>query len=203
MIVVPGDEVGTAEEFVPGPGIFSDKDHLYSLRVGVLEKDMQARSEQVIAKTRVPRLQGVGTVAFGVVAKVTEQVALIDLAPVKARGIEAVPTYISAIMHVSDMKQAYVDKAQDELRTGDIVKVRITDVSPHTIRLSMSAPGLGVVKAFCSKCRHVMTPAAGRVSCPRCGSVETRKLAIKGGDVRGSSFEGRPQERTGVRRQRR
>jgi exosome complex component CSL4 len=182
VTVFPGDFVGAAEEYVPGFGIYEEKGKLYASNTGELQLDAKTHSARVISKTRIPKLQGVGIITLGVVASVSENVALIDLAPMRSKSFEFVPCGISAVLHVSDVKQRFVEALSDEVKTGDIVRVKIIEVSPHTIRLTTSEKDLGVVKAFCSRCRHGLKRLEYRLTCPRCGSIETRKIAF---DYRG------------------
>lgn len=175
--VYPGKFIGTAEEFIPANGLFEEDGKIYSNATGELELDAKNHTAKVAPKTRVPKLQGMKTVTYGVVADISKQVALVDLEPVKSKNIELVPAGISAILHISNIRSGYVDSFETELKIGDILRVAIIEAEPHTMRLTIDGRNLGVILAYCSKCRHRMNRKGYTVECPKCGSVEKRKLA--------------------------
>ncbi|NYZ79854.1 exosome complex RNA-binding protein Csl4, partial [Candidatus Micrarchaeota archaeon] len=128
-------------------------------------------------RTRVAKLQGVGTVTLGKIAGLTENSALVDLLPMKEDGVDFVPNGITAVLRVSDVTNSYVESMRAEFRTGDIIKTRIVEVSMHTVALSTDGQSLGVVKASCGRCRTTLEKNDAGLRCPACGFNETRKLS--------------------------
>jgi len=185
LFIYPGKFVGTAEEFSPCPGLYEENGKLYSMITGELEIDAKTHTARITFKTRVPKLQGAKVITLGQVASVLEQFAIVDLIPAKSKIFEFIPTSVSAVLHISNVKKEYVNKLSEEIRTGDIVRVAIIEASPHLIRLTTNGKNLGVVKAYCSKCRHELKKTNNKLSCPRCGSIETRKIAVDYGGVVG------------------
>lgn len=183
MFVHPGEFVGTSEEFLPCPGLYEEDGKLYASATGEIEIDPKGHTVKVMPKTRVPKLQAVKTVTYGVVAEASGQVAVIDLVPIKLKNLEYVPNGVSAILHISNIKKDYVEAMSDELRAGDIIRVAIIEVSSHTIRLTTDGKELGVVKAYCSRCRNALELRGTKLECPKCGSIETRKLAADYGGI--------------------
>ena len=182
-IVFPGEQVATEEEFAPSGGTFAEAGKVFSAEVGEPVLDAKAHQARLQPKTRVPVLQHAGTVTFGLVANATDKVALVDLIAVKEQGFRQALTGISAILRVSNVKRGFVESLRDEVRSGDILRVKIIEVSPHTVQLSIVDANLGVVKAFCSVCRSPLKalPVGPRgppgLVCENCGSKETRKAA--------------------------
>lgn len=183
MFVYPGKFVGTAEEFIPSHGLYEEDGKIYSNATGELELDAKNHTAKVIFKTRIPKLQGVKTITYGVVADVSKQVAVVDLVPAKSKTFEFVPAGISAVLHISNIRRGYVDSFETELKIGDILRVAIIEAEPHTMRLTVDGQNLGVVLAYCSKCRNRMNRKGYEVECPKCGSVEKRKLTADYGGV--------------------
>ena len=72
----------------------------------------------------------VGTITKGVVARMTDFGAFVELTP----GVDA-------LLHVSQISRAHVDKPADVLKIGQEVEVRIVDFNEadHKISLSMKA----------------------------------------------------------------
>lgn len=178
--VLPGDYLAMEEEFLPDYGSFVDEKsgELRSSSLGNFEKDLEKRSVKVKSYPRVPLLQRRGLKVYGRVEDVSDNIAFIDLLPMESQNFRFVPRDTSAILPVSEAKTTYVETLKNEFKVGDFVKVRLTEVTPTTISVSTKDRDLGVVRAYCSKCRHPMRRIGSRLSCENCGSVETRKLAI-------------------------
>jgi len=177
MVVLPGDYLAAIEEYIPSTGTFSSDDSLYSSGIGTLELDAKSHSARVLLKPRSPRLQGLGSVVIGRVAETSESVAIIDLIQMESKGVSFIPNGVSAILHVSSIKRGYVKDLREEINIGDIVRVKIIDVSPHSTKLTTDSRELGVIKAFCSNCRQPLRMSGAKLICDRCGSVENRKTA--------------------------
>ena len=75
------------------------------------------------------------------------------------------------------MDTSYVRDARDMVRAGDIVRARICKIEKNDVDLAIVEPDLGVVKAFCTACRHEMALKKGSLICTGCGKKETRKIS--------------------------
>jgi len=177
MVVLPGEYIAAIEEYMPSTGTFSSEDGLFSSSIGTLELDAKSHSAKVKLKARSPKLQGIGTIVIGRVAEMSESVAIVDLIQVESKGVSFVPNGVSAVLHVSSIKRGYVKDLKEEIKIGDIVRVKIIDVSPHSTKLTTDSRELGVIKAFCSNCRQPLRMSGAKLICDRCGSVENRKTA--------------------------
>jgi len=175
--VLPGDHVGNSIEYLPGFGVYAEEDDLYSSNIGNLEIDSERRLARLNIKTRVPKLQGIGTITFGVVAGVTSNSAIVDLVPVQTKNLHLIPRGVPAVLRVSEVKRGFVEDLHSEIKSGDIIKVKIIDVSRHTVSLSINRGDLGVVKASCLRCRSMLEKQGYKLKCPKCGYVENRKLS--------------------------
>ena len=177
MTALPGDRVGAIEEYMPSAGTFSSDEGVYSSNIGKLELDAKTHSARVKPKTRVPKLQGVGSVTVGVIAEASDSVAIVDLAQIDQDNISLIPNGVSAVLHVSNIRRDYVKDLRDELKIGDIIRVRIIEASEHTTKLTVDGMDLGVIKAFCVRCRQPLRASGAKLVCDRCGDVESRKIA--------------------------
>ncbi len=176
MLVLPGEYVAESEEYIPGYGVYED-DALYSEVVGDLLLDSKEHMARVKARTRVPKLQSRGTIAIGQVVRVQDQMAMIDLATVNSRSFSLVPRGVPGILPVAAVSRQYVEDLRDKIRVGDIVRVKIESVTPYSVRLRMDERNLGVIKAYCTRCRTLLVKKGRMLICPNCGHKENRKLA--------------------------
>ncbi len=173
--VIPGDVVGTAEEFLPGEGTYVKGEHLRSTTTGVTEVDAKERSAKVLPRTNAPVKLENGDVVVGQITDLKESLAILRLA--FKRGYESRPIHnTEALIHISRVKSSYVKEIRQVLGLRDIVKAKIIDDTP-TIGLSIVDEDLGVVKAYCGRCATPLRLEGNRLVCPECEQVESRKLS--------------------------
>jgi len=176
--VLPGEHIGTVEEFSPSFGVYAKDDEVLSSNTGELDIDIKSHVARVTCATRIPKMQKENIVTLGIVANVFEQKALIDLIPFKSKSFYFVPQEIAAILHISKVKRGYVEKMSSQIRTGDIVRVKIIDTNKHSVNLTTDGKNLGVIKAYCTRCRHELKKKDFNLICDNCGNEESRKTAF-------------------------
>ncbi len=174
-IVLPGDFIGTSEEFIPKDGAFEDKGNIYAAIAGIVKINNKERSVSVSPVTNIPPRLQVGDIVIGMITDLKESVALVEIAGIKGRGERAIVDAEEAAIHVSNVKDAYVKDLRFEFAPFDIVKARVLDLK--NMRLTTVNKELGVMKAYCSNCRTVLKKDNGRLKCPECKRTETRKLS--------------------------
>ncbi len=179
--VVPGEFLTTEEEFVPGFGTFIDDGSVYSSNIGDVEKDTSKREIRIKVLTRIPILMKRGAVTYGRIAQVSDNVAIVDVIPIKKGQFVYLPRGTTHLLPVSEVKRGFVKTMKDEFKVGDIVKVKIIEMRPTGVILTTKSSELGVVEAFCTQCRHPMVLKKGKLICPNCGNEERRKLSIEYG----------------------
>ncbi len=177
MKVLPGDHAGAIEEYMPAEGTFSSDEGVYSSNIGDLHLDAKSHSAKVSISTKVPKLQGVGIVTIGVVAEASEMVAIVDLVPLETGKTTFALNGISAVLHVSNIRSGYVKDLREEVKIGDMLRVKIISVDPTTTKLTIDGKDLGVIKAYCTRCRQPLRASGPKLVCDRCGNVEQRKTA--------------------------
>ncbi len=174
-IVLPGDLIGTSEEFTPKNGTFVDKGNIYAATTGIVKINAKERSISVTPVTNVPPHLQVGDIVIGQVTDIKESVALVEIVSIKGRGEREIVNAEQAAIHVSNIKDAYVKELYSEFSPFDIVKARVIDL--RNMRLTTVNKELGVMKAYCSNCRTVLKKDNNKLRCPKCNRVETRKLS--------------------------
>lgn len=172
--VVPGDFIGTEEEYLPGEGTFAEGERVYSTLSG--EAGDSDRTLRVTQKRQLRKL-GIGTVIIGRVENISEPIALVSIQMGNGEEIRFEETSDYAVLHASMIKRGYVKNVRDEYKIGDIIRAKIADLRNGEFRLATDADELGAIKAFCGKCRHAMKMESGVLKCESCEWKDNRKLA--------------------------
>jgi exosome complex component CSL4 len=173
--VLPGDLIGTSEEFIPKSGAYLDGGNIYASASGIVKINNKERSISVEPVTNTPPHLVVGDIVIGQVTDVKDSVALVEIAGIKGKGEREIVNADQAAIHVSNVKDAYVKELYYEFAPFDIVKARVLDL--RNMRLSTVNKELGVMKAYCGNCRTVLKIDNNKLKCPKCERTETRKLS--------------------------
>ncbi len=179
--VLPGDMVGTAEEFISNNNTFKYGGNIYSSATGQVNINNKTRAISVVPKTDMPPMIRNGDVVIGRVNDLRSSVALVEIAMIEGKGEREIVNLQPAAIHVSNVKDSYVKSLDYEFSPFDLVRAKVIDVK--SMRLSTSGNNLGVIKAYCSKCNVSMEKQSNngnkgsKLKCPVCGNIESRKLA--------------------------
>ncbi len=175
-LVVPGDVLGTAEEFVPGRGTYENNGRIYAALLGHARIDPKSRSVTVRAVHGVPELNE-GDLVLGRVEELKSAMAIVSVLASSPSG-RTVPGNPEGTIHVSKVKDGYTESLGQEFAAGDVVLARVLQSRPG-VKLTTAAPQLGVVAARCQRCHALLGFEAHRkeLLCPRCGNREQRKIA--------------------------
>ena len=180
-LVVPGDLLGTAEEFVPGRGTYEDRGKIYAALLGHRKVNPSDRAVTVDAIHPVPIVRD-DDLVYGRVDEVKSAMAIVTILAA-ATSQRTVPGAPEGTIHISKAKEGYTEALADEFSPGDMVLARVLQSHP-SIKLSTSASDLGVVAARCSSCHGQLERGEkGEMKCPRCGNREHRKAATSYGRV--------------------
>ncbi|WP_370574807.1 exosome complex RNA-binding protein Csl4 [Methanomethylovorans sp.] len=175
VFVMPGDIIGTTEEFSPGIGTFLQVADIHAASTGVVKIDLKARIISVVPSTKYPPAIAIGDIVIGGITGLRESVALVEIAAIKGEGEREFQKVGTAVVHVSNVKDSYCKRLDEEFAVGDIIKAKV--LNTENMRLSTSEKELGVMKAQCFNCRTVMVMDNNKLKCPECGRVERRKLS--------------------------
>jgi exosome complex component CSL4 len=172
--VLPGDIVGSAEEFVPGECTYVRGGVIYASTAGLVKINPQNRSASVMPKTNAPPRLCHGDIVVGEVVDLKDSLVIVSLAFKK--GYEGRPiSDEEATIHISNVKNSYVKDLRQMFSMRDILKAKIID--ERQLRLSTGDEDLGVIKAYCNRCMTGLVRKDGRLVCPSCANTETRKLS--------------------------
>ncbi|MDF1557437.1 MAG: exosome complex RNA-binding protein Csl4 [ANME-2 cluster archaeon] len=184
-LVLPGDMIGTNEEFISGKNTFKHGGNIYSTATGMTNINQKSRAISVIPKTNVPPELEMGDVVIGQVNDLRSSLALVEIAAIEGKGEREIVNLQQAAVHISNVKDGYVKNITDELSPFDIIKAKVIDM--RSMRLSTAGKDLGVIKAYCSKCNVDLIKTSGNgnkdhmLKCPVCGKMESRKVSTEYG----------------------
>lgn len=177
-LVFPGDEVAAAEEFQPGPGTYEENGFVYAARIGVLDLDPKEFVARVKPVTKsFPLTLQPGDVVLGTVRATRASMAIVAVTDHVDFPGRDIASDTNGTLHVSKMSEQYVDKVEEALHLGDVVRAQVVSTQP-SLQLSTRGEGYGIVRSFCPRCRSVMAAKGGGLVCPECDWKETGKVAV-------------------------
>lgn len=174
-LVMPGDQLSTVEELLPGDGTFEENGVVRAARLGYYVVDQKHRSAQVKPITSVPVLVSKGDTVLARVAMAKSSMIIADVIHVVGKD-RAVSGETDATIHVKEIAPGYIKDATSEYKVQDIVRAKVFQVTP-SIQLTTKDRNLGAIKALCSKCRHSLVKKGNILECENCGNREHRRIA--------------------------
>jgi exosome complex component CSL4 len=173
-LVLPGDYLGAAEEFMPGRGTYENRGRIYASLLGRPAVDPRDRTIRVDARNAVPEILE-GDLVYARVDELKTAMAVCTVL-VTATSRRGVPGKPEGTVHVSKVKDGYTETLAGEFAVGDILIAKVLQAHP-SIKLTTAPASLGVVSARCQVCHALLSLGGRELSCPRCGHKERRKLA--------------------------
>lgn len=173
-IVVPGDFLGTSEEFTQGKGVYDEEGNLYALQIGEIGIN-DKRGMDVLPLVETPPILKDGDVVIGRITDIRDTVAIVSIACMEGKEKREIAAPTQGVIHISNVKKGYVSELQQEFGYLDVIKAKVIDAK--ALRLSTEENGLGVIKAMCMKCKGDLKRKGNVLSCERCNRVEARKIS--------------------------
>lgn len=170
-IVFPGKEIAICEEAEASAGAVEENGIVYASVVG-LEK-LRAGTAGV-SNPSSPRMLQKGDLVYGQVEDLFDQVALLGFKPAEKRVSSNADRAFLRIGEVQGRGRGYTESFKDVLRMGDLVKARVIEVTELGVYVTIAEADLGVIKAYCTSCRHELGES---LECPNCLKKERRKMA--------------------------
>jgi exosome complex component CSL4 len=173
-LVLPGDYLGAAEEYLPGRGTYEHRGRIYASVLGMTHVDPRDKSVRVEARNAVPTVEE-GDVVYARVEEIKTAMAICTILTIAGRP-RPVPGGPEGTVHVSKAKEGYTESLSAEFAVGDVIVARVLQSHP-SIKLTTAPAPLGVVAARCQVCHALLTMGPRELVCPRCGHTERRKVA--------------------------
>jgi exosome complex component CSL4 len=173
--VLPGDLVGTTEEFEAGDNTYTIRGDIHSLATGHVMVNKKRRKVSVKPVTSTPPTIGRGDIIIGTVMNVRDSMALVQIGGIKGNDEREFINPGIAAIHVSNVKESYVKEMSQEFSVSDVVKAKI--INTENMRMTTAGDDLGVMSASCSNCGTTLKLDDKKLKCPECGHIESRKLS--------------------------
>lgn len=183
-VIIPGEEIGTTEEYIAGSGTFERDGKIVASVLGYLKIDEKERKVEV-EPINPPSIIRKHSIVYCVVEDLKQVVAIVNVISVDSKIRQIAGTTQGAI-HISKISQKYVEDISTMLRIGDILRAGVLQSEPM-IQLYINEPHLGVIKAYCIRCRRPLIRKPNlrenTLYCENCDRFETRKIADDYGNV--------------------
>lgn len=176
--VIPGEYIGTEEEFIAGTGTYEDDGRVYASTIGKVDvgKDFRVR---VKGKEEGVVIQP-GDEIIGVVSEINEPLVIVaGEYLIKFGKVYQIKT--RALVHASRITGRYLDQCSKVVKARDVVRGKVVSTRGK-IDLSLEPPDEGVIYAFCSKCRKPLQKVNSGLYCTYCQKSEVRKVSRKFGE---------------------
>jgi len=181
-IVLPGDELSSVEELLPGEGTFEDEAGIIrASRLGTYQVDSKNRKALVNALTSTPVEVQQGDIVLGEVVSTRSSMIIVNVFHVEGKK-RSVTGDTNGTIRVSEIANGYVKDANSEFGIGDIIRARVTQVKP-SIQLTTKDRHHGSIKSLCTKCRHAMARKDNILECPHCNYRQKRKITDDYGNI--------------------
>ncbi len=119
--VVPGDFLGTSEEFTQGKGVYDEEGNLYALQIGEIGIN-DKRGMDVLPLVETPPILKEGDVVIGRITDIRDTVAIVSIACMSMKGKEKreIAASTQGVIHISNVKKGYVSELQQEFGYLDV-----------------------------------------------------------------------------------
>lgn len=127
-LVLPGDQVGVAEEYIAGEGTYEAGGILYASWAGALELD----DEELVARVRgfnPPLELKEGDIVMATVENLRSSMVITKVQTVEGRERE-VTGDTDGTVHISKISEEYTENVRDAMRVGDLIRARVIQVKP-------------------------------------------------------------------------
>jgi len=174
-LVLPGEQVSTSEELLPGEGTFEEGGIIRASRYGRYVVDNQNRKAIVKPMTKIPVQLKKGDIVLSDVRSVRSNMVIAEVIHLTGEDRE-ISGDTNGTLRVAEISKAYVKDPGTEYAPGDIIRAKVIQTKPN-LQLTTKGKNLGVIKAVCSKCRHPLDKKGNILECKNCRNKEKRKTA--------------------------
>jgi exosome complex component CSL4 len=174
QFVTPGERLGVVEEFDPGPGTVDVNGTVYASQTGKANVDKKRRIVAVKTLAGPPLVPDEGSTVVGWVEKIQEKMAIVNIFLIDQKKTGRTFT---GLLHISTASPRFERDMGDVCKPTDIIRAKVIDTGERIPKLTTAGPGLGVIKAFCSKCGGELVFSGNILRCSLCRNVERRRLA--------------------------
>jgi exosome complex component CSL4 len=180
-IVMPGDQLSTSEELLPGEGTYEEDGIIRAARIGTYFVDSKYRRAKVKPLTSTPVVLKKGDIVIAQVMNTRASMIVANVIHVIGKN-RSVSGDTDGTIHVKEISTGYVKDATTEYAVGDYIRAKVIQVKP-SIQLATKDRDLGAIKALCTKCRHSLVRKGNMLECENCGNKAKRRIAMDYGQI--------------------
>jgi exosome complex component CSL4 len=174
-LVMPGDQLSTSEELLPGDGTFEENGIIRAARIGTYVVNEKHRTAEVKPATSTPVLLKGGDIVIARVIMAKSTMIIVEVVHVAGKN-RSISGDTDATIHVKEIAQGFIKDASTEYKAEDYIRAKVIQVKP-SVQLETKERGFGAIKARCSKCRHPLLKKSHGLECENCGNKEHRRIA--------------------------
>ncbi len=174
-LVMPGDQLSTSEELLPGDGTFEENGIIRATRLGTYVVNEKHRTAEVVPVTSIPVILKKGDIVIARVVAAKEKMIIAEVKHVAGKN-RSVSSDTDATVYVKEIAQGFIKEASSEYKPEDYIRAKVIQVKP-SVQLETKERGFGAIKARCSKCRHSLIKKSHGLECENCGNKEYRRIA--------------------------
>ncbi len=174
-LVVPGEELGTAEEYEASGYAYSSDYKVLSSAIGVARFNRLLHVVHV-TPLKQPHYPTFNDVVRCVVVSITGRAAVLRCFAVEKGESVMYLKYPVTGMIPSIFSGEH--NIEDAVGIGDIIRGRVVSRKGPPFTVSISGFAFGVISAMCPRCRKRMRRRGNYLYCPSCGMSIKRKVSI-------------------------
>jgi exosome complex component CSL4 len=174
-LVMPGDQLSTSEELLPGDGTFEENGIIRAARIGTYVVNEKHRTAEVKPATSTPVVLARGDTVLAKVIMAKSTMIIVEVVHVAGKP-RSISGDTDATIHVKEIAQGFIKEASSEYKAEDYIRARVIQVKP-SVQLETKDRNLGAIRALCSKCRHLLVKKGNILECENCGNKEHRRIA--------------------------
>lgn len=178
-LVLPGEFLGTEEEFIAGSGTYEENGRVYSSNVGNVEVGQDYRVK--VKGNKEDIVVQPGDEIIGVVTEINEPLVVVaGEYLIKAGKVYGIKT--RALVHASRITGHYLDQCSKVVKARDVVRGKVVSTRGK-IDMTFEPQDEGVLYAYCSRCRKPLQRINSGLYCTYCQKSEVRKISVKYGEL--------------------
>lgn len=178
-LVLPGDVIATAEEYVPGRNAAESNGDIVSLAFGQLKRDDDTLT--IWVKTPKGRISlHKDQIVYGQIVKMDQKRATVKVGAVADKQLGLVEHHIDGSIGMSSQ---YGKNNEPSMHVGDVIRAKILRITDRGLDLGIFGKTLGVLRTLCSKCRMPLVRKNSALYCDNCERTELRKVAEDYGEI--------------------
>ena len=127
--VMPGDQLSTSEELLPGEGTFEENGIIRAARIGTYVVNEKHRTAEVKPASSVPVVLKKGDIVIAKVIVAKSTMIIADVVHVTGKN-RSISGDTDATIHVKEIAQGFIKDASTEYKPEDYIRAKVIQVKP-------------------------------------------------------------------------